>query len=509
MIPAHVQALLEPAMYAHPTPRLALLQTHASFVVLTGPFAYKLKKPVNFGFLDYSTLDKRKHFIQEELRLNRRFAPEIYLEALCIKPMDGGFALAPIADDAGAVDYCVRMVEFPQEQLMSRLAEQGSLPPAPMEALMRAVAAAHAAAPAHTELPFLPRVMKVVNGNYDVGERFAGALFDAARLAQIRAFTDGLFAAHADFFVARGQGGRIRECHGDLHSKNLVLLGERFVAFDCIEFADDYRIIDVMAELAFFVMDLEELGFGPDANRCLNEYLERSGDWAGVRVLPLYLCYRAFVRAKINALTSADANVASDERARSAAAARKYFDLAWRYADRFGSRREASLTLMYGHSGAGKSTVAKALAAKTGAVHIRSDAVRKHLAGVSLDAAPGGAVPGLYAPDLTERTYARLAELALVALEAGFPVILDARYPTWALRAAALAVARAAGVPARIVVCEAPREELAARLEGRTGDVSDATTALLERQAGEAERPGGDEAPVVTAARALGDVGRR
>lgn len=503
MIPAHVQAMLAPGFFGHPAPRIELLQTHASFVVLTGTYAYKLKKPVNFGFLDYSTVEKRKHFCGEELRLNRRFAPELYLEVHCIKPQGGGFALAPADDDAGAVDYCVRMVEFPQEALMSRLAAQGSLPLAPMEALMRSVAAAHAAAPAHTALPFAARVRKVVDGNYDVGERFAGTLFDSGALARIRAFTDGLFETLADVLPARGQGGRVRECHGDLHSKNLVLLGERFVAFDCIEFADDYRIIDVMAELAFFVMDLEELGFAADANRCLNEYLERSGDWPGVQVLPLYLCYRAFVRAKINALTSADANVPAEERERAAGAARKYFDLAASYADRYGRRQAVTLTLMYGHSGSGKSTVARQLAAKSGAIHIRSDAVRKHLAGVSLDAAPGAPAAGLYAPAQTAQTYARLAELAVAALRAGFPVVLDARYPTLTLRAEALRAAKEAGVPARIVVCAAPRDDLAARIQGRAGDISDATAALLDRQEAEAEPPAASEAYVMTAVEAL------
>lgn len=493
MLPPVIQAMLEPGFYPHPVRDIRLLQTHASYVVLTGDFAYKLKKPVDFGFLDYSTLALRKHFIQEELRLNRRFAPELYLEVLPITKRGAGFVFGEDLEAAETVEVCLRMKEFDQAGQLDRRLAAGGVAAADVEALARRMAEIHLQAPSRA-LDGQAWARKVVGGNYEAAGPFLGALFDPAAFERIRATTDRFFAERGRLFDERAAAGWFRECHGDLHTRNITTLGGVLVPFDAIEFSDTYRVIDVLADIAFLVMDLEALGHAELANRFLNVYLEQTGGWHGAEALAVYLSYRAFVRAKISALTSADANVTDAERSACRAAAQRYFSLAAHYADRLAGREGRSLTIMHGHSGSGKTTVARRLAAASGALHIRSDAVRKHLAGRPLvgrdDANKAGDV---YSADMTARTYERMSALAETGLRAGFPVVLDARYPLRRQRDAARALAGRMGAQFHIQVCEASREELTQRLQARAGDISDAGAELLDRQFAEVEPVGEDE----------------
>lgn len=494
MLPPVIAAMLAPGFFPHPADDIHLLQTHASFVVLAGDYVYKIKKPVDFGFLNYTTLDLRKHFIGEELRISRRFAPEVYLGVFGIRTTPAGYALGERIDAPDVIEVCLQMKRFDQAGLLNRRLEAGDVGLDEIEALAVHVAAIHRDAPMHPEVDGQARVRKVVEGNYEAARAFLDDLFPRAAFESVRGATDRFFAERGRIFDDRAKAGWFRECHGDMHAGNVATIHGALAPFDAIEFSDTYRIIDVLADVAFLAMDLEAFGRVDLANRFLNVYLEQMGAWDGAEVLAVYLGYRAFVRAKINALTSADPNVQGADRERCRTWASRYFALAARYADRLARGEGRSLTIMHGHSGSGKSTVARKLAAESGALHIRSDAVRKHLAGRPLVGRDETNKSGdVYSADMTARTYERMLELAETGLRAGFPVILDARYPLRRQRDAARALAGRLGVPFHIAVCESSREELTQRLQARTGDISDAGAELIDRQLAEVEPVGADE----------------
>lgn len=482
-LPPFLQAMLVADFYPHPVGEIHLLQTHASFVVLTGTYAYKFKKPVDFGFLNYATLERRHHFCTEELRLNRRLAPALYLEVQAVVQGKQGFELAA-ENTEGAIEYCVRMREFGQEQLLSHLFAEGEVTLALMERLGRRIAEFHREAPTTPAFGSPELVRAPVDANYDTTGVYVGTLQQEHQYTQTRAFTDQFFSTHAALFEQRREQGRIRECHGDLHLGNIALIDGEVTIFDCIEFNESFRCTDVMAEIAFLLMDLEARARPDLANCALNTYLEATGDWEGVTLLPLYLSYRAYVRAKVGALTADDPGVTPEARETAMALARGYFHQAWQYTQAGQTR----LFILHGVSGSGKSTVAREVSLHTRAIHLRSDAVRKHLAGVPLgsnQSAPPGS--GIYSDGMTRQTYDRMLKLAGVALAAGFSVVLDARYPRRAQRQAALALADALGVPATILECVAPREVLEKRLRERSQDISDADADLLDHQMAETE----------------------
>ena len=469
--------MLRPEFYPHSvTPPVRLVQTHISFVLLTGPYAYKVKKAVDLGFLDFSTLERRRHFCQEELRLNARGAPGLYVDVV------------PIRLDSGAepVEYAVRMHQFPAEELYSGRLERGDLDATAVRELARIVAAYHAGAPGSDHVRAFGRPEKVratVEQNFRQTERFAGPGGPLTReqFGQTREFTTRFFAERAGLFSRRVAGGFIRECHGDLHLGNVCRWGGRVMLFDCIEFSEAFRFVDTAYDVAFTTMDLEARGRPDLAAAFLGEYLERTGDWEAAGVLPLYLCRQAYVRGKVNSFLAEEPEEDATARQQARAQASHYYALALEYARRFSRGAGGRLVLMSGLSGSGKSTIARALAARLGttAVHIRSDAVRKHLAGVPLDERGG---PDVYSPAAIARTYARLLDLGASLASAGWVVILDAKYDRAALRGAVIQRARSEGLPVHIVHCAAPPDVLRQRVAARTGDITDATVDLLDGQ---------------------------
>jgi aminoglycoside phosphotransferase family enzyme/predicted kinase len=469
--------MLRPEFYPHPvTAPVRLIQTHISFVLLTGPYAYKVKKAVDLGFLDFSTLERRRHFCQEELRLNARGAPGLYVDVVPIT-LDGG---------REPVEYAVRMHQFPADELYSERQGRGELDAAAVRGLARIVAAYHASAPTSDQVRTFgspDKVRATVEQNFRQTERFArpGGPLTREHFDEMREFTRRFFADRDDAFRRRVTGGFIRECHGDLHLGNVCRWNGRVMLFDCIEFSDDFRFVDTAYDVAFAAMDLEARGRPDLAAAFLNEYLERTGDWDAGAVLPLYQCRQAYVRGKVNSLLAEEPEEDDAARALARADAAHYYALAAEYSRRFGAGGTGHLVLMSGLSGSGKSTVARALAARlgSGAIHIRSDAVRKHLAGVALDDRAGADV---YSPAMTARTYARLLDLGSALASAGWVVILDAKYDRVTLRGDAIQRARLAGLPLHIVHCAAPPDVLRERVTARAGDVSDATAGLLEEQ---------------------------
>ncbi|MEB3338885.1 MAG: AAA family ATPase [Leptolyngbyaceae bacterium] len=475
-LPPLIQQMLQPGFYPHEvTEPIQLIQTHVSYVLLTGPYAYKLKKPVNFGFLDFSTLEKRQHFCHEELRLNQRGAAELYLEVVPITQETDQFHLG---GSGVPVEYALKMQQFPQDNLLLAVFERGELTEALMEDLGRTVAQFHSKADTNDYIRTFGEVAQVrgaIDDNYQQTEKYIGGPQTQTQYDETRHYTDTFFAEQQALFDSRIQNNRIRECHGDLHLRNLCLWKNQVLLFDCIEFNEPFRFIDVMSDVAFAVMDLEARDRPDLGNAFLNTYVEETGDWEGLQVLPVYLSRQAYVRAKVTSFLLDDPAIPETEKLAASKIAAHYYHLAWEYT----KPRQGQVILMSGLSGSGKSTTARQLARQLKAIHIRSDAVRKHLGGVPLYER-GGA--DLYTPEMTQKTYGRLLELGIMLASQGFSVILDAKYDRQGLRGAAIAQTQQHQIPLKILSCVAPLEVLKERLHQRTGDIADATADLVVEQ---------------------------
>ncbi len=484
--------MMEPGFYPHPvTEPIQMLQTHISYVLLTGDFAYKIKKPVNFGFLDFSTIAQRRHFCYEEIRLNQQNAPEIYLDVLAITQEGNRFILGGISEP---VEYAVKMCQFPQSSLLSSMFEEGKLTEVEMEELGKTVAYFHSKCQTSDYMRSFGEVAKIrefVNDNYQHTLKYIGGSQTQEQYEETKAFSDRFFAEQAELLAQRRDNNFIRECHGDLHLRNICLWHNKIQLFDCIEFNEPFRFVDVMYDVAFTVMDLEARGRKDLGNAFLNTYLEQTGDWSGLQVLPLYLSRQAYVRAKVTSFLLDDPAVSVEAKQEASTTAANYYRLAWNYT----KIQRGRIILMSGLSGAGKSTVARKLARKLGAIHLRSDAVRKHLAGIPLEEKGEDT---LYTAEMTQKTYNRLLELGILLANQGFTAILDAKYDKQGLRESAIAQAQTAQIPLSILYCTAPMDVLRDRLLSRTGDVSDATTDLLASQEAAAEPFTEEEQSLVT-----------
>ena len=472
---ALIKQMQNPEFYSHwvQSP-IELNQTHASIVLLTGDYAYKLKKPVNFNFLDFSTLAKRKYFCHQEYQLNKVIAPELYLEVIPITQEADKFVLNGSGEP---VEYTLKMRQFPQENLLINRFEQGKLTESEMEELGVVVAQFHTQARTDDYIRSFGEVAQIraaIAQNYQQTEKYIGVAQTEQQFKETKQFTDS-FLNRQELFKQRQAADKIKECHGDLHLKNICLWQDKIQLFDRIEFNESFRFVDVMYDVAFTVMDVEARGSKNLGNAFLNTYLEQTGDWEGLQVLPLYLSRQAYVRAKVNSFLLKDLD---QERQTTIQTAANYYRLAWDYTQ----TRQGKLMLMSGLSGSGKTTVARRLARRWNAIHIRSDAVRKHLAGVPLNEAGGDE---LYTPEMSDQTYTCLLELGNTLASQGFWVILDAKFDRQRWRERAIDLAR--HYPVQILHCTAPLDILRDRLAHRTDDISDATAALLQHQQDEAE----------------------
>jgi uncharacterized protein len=479
-----VGALRDPRTYPHPVANVRLIETHISYVFLTGEFAYKLKKPVNLGFLDFSTLEARHKACEEELRLNRRTAPAIYL---AVVPITGSTA-APVIDGAGAaIDYMVKMREFPADALMGDRLMRDTLTPAHIDELAAGLAAFHHAAARATDDDAFgtPEAVRA---------RLAEAMVfqdcDEAPLRRRNALQGWLVREGerlANSMARRKADGFVRECHGDLHLANIAMIDGMPVPFDCIEFNADLRFGDVMGEVAFTFMDFLAHGRHDYAWRFVNGYLEQTGDFAGIGLLRLYAVYRAMVRCKVATIRAQQLPIGSSDRAAAIETAERYGAIAWEIT----AITPPALILMHGLSGSGKSTVARMAAESVGAIRVRSDVERKRLFKLAANArTTTGLEDGLYAPAITRSTYDRLAHVARTLLVAGYSVIIDATFQRRDERSMFETIAGDHHGRFVILDCVAPLEVLRARIAARVQervDASEADQRVLEHQLGHAE----------------------
>ena len=445
------------------TLRAQMIETHISWVLLAKDTAYKIKKPVRLPFVDYGTLEARRHFCEEELRLNQRLAPSLYLGITRIT----GTHQVPVLDGPGPVlEYAVRMHRFAPGALFSEQLAAGTLRADDVDRLAALLADFHERAPR----------AEAASVFANAGPRRAAALaaLDGVRslasegeLAELRAWIEAEAAALAPLWTSRKAEGRVRECHGDLHLANVVRVDGDVLAFDCIEFDPALRWIDVLDDVAFVVMDFAAHKRSDFAFRFLNAWLDRTGDHQGLPALHFAVVYRALIRAQVAQLRGAQEETA----------ARRYVQTAMDWIHRQGAR----LFITHGLPGSGKTFASQRVLEQEGAVRLRSDVERKRLFGVGELEDSRAKGLNLYGAEATSRTYAHLFEVARIALEAGYPVILDAAFLRRAERSQALELARALNVRFFIVVCEAPLALLRERLQARSGDASEADVAVLEQ----------------------------
>ncbi len=462
-LPPLIAALLTWARQEYGAKTVELLETHISWVLLAGNYAYKIKKPVLLPFVDYSSLEARRIFCEKELALNSRYAPELYLETVPI----GGSIKTPRLGVRPAIEWAVEMGRFDEKWRMDHVCDRGELTPALISDLVLTVADFHRrAAPAPQESRFgkPAQILKPALENFE--ELYKLLPVEKPLLTRMEEWTRREFERRRTNFENRKAAGRVRECHGDMHLKNIVLLDGRPTPFDCIEFNEDFRWIDQANELAFIYEDLIEHRKPGLANWLISEWLVATGDFDILNVLPFYSTYRALVRTKVAAIRGDSAE------------AHEYLEMA----SRFCCRREPRLTITFGLSGSGKTTssVARLLADQTAnMVLIRSDVERKRLFGLAPEDISGGAI---YTPEATDRTYGRLAEIAKGALTAGWSVIVDAAFLRRTQRDSFRALAANMNLPFAILACEASPDKLRRRLRARRKDASEATVEVLESQ---------------------------
>lgn len=477
-----IDKLQNPALYDHPVRHFRVIETHISWVLLTGPYAYKIKKPLDLGFLDFSTLDKRRHYCNEELRLNQRLAPELYLAVISIT----GSASQPAFGGKGPIiEYAVKMREFAQNAQLDRVLARGELHGEHIVRLAFSVAEFHArAAVAGDDSPFGDdaAVWQPAGQNFEQIRPQLDTEADRGLLDKLQAWSAQTHARLSKEWQARRHAGFIRECHGDMHLGNMALLDDKIVIFDCLEFNERLRWIDVMSEAAFITMDLYDRERPGLAHRFLNDYLQHSGDYRGLRVLRFYQVYRALVRAKVACLRLAQSGLSDGERGEIRGHYRQYL----RLAERFAHPTPTPLIITHGLSGSGKTTISDALLESGGAVRIRSDVERKRLFGLSPEERSGSAIAGdLYSPEANIRTYQRLAEIARTIIAAGFPVIVDAAFLKRQQREQFRRLADDLQVPFVIFHCDAPAALLRQRIRDRQArgrDPSEASLRVLDHQ---------------------------
>ncbi len=475
-----IRALQNPEVWPHSATEVEVIETHISYVLLVGDFAYKIKKPVDLGFLDFSTLELRQYYCEKELSLNRRLAPDLYLD---VDAITGNIKHPEIGGDGPVLEYAVRMRRFPTNGLLSQHIDR--LTPELVDSLAVKVAAFHSeidstgvdnpcGSPDQVYLPMQESfdLIRILDHEPDV-------------MAQLDRLEQWAQQKHADLsgtFAARKADGFVRECHGDMHLGNITLIDGEAVIFDGIEFSHDLRWIDTISEISFLVMDLEKQGRPELAQRFLNTYLEQNGDYDGLELLAFYKAYRALVRAKVTAIRLSQDDVAEEERHDLELDLHDYIDLAESYT-RVG---QPAMVITHGASGSGKSFSARLLAMWLPAVQVRSDVERKRISGLE-PKADSGSEPwnGVYSEEFTRRTYQRLLDLAEDLVAYGFITIVDATFLKREQRQLFADMAGRMLVPFLILDMRFAEEELHERVRSRIEhghSVSEADENILDTQ---------------------------
>ena len=481
-----IESLGDAGIYDHSVTGIEVIETHISWVILTGTYAYKIKKPVNLGFLDFSTLEKRHHFCKEELRLNNRLAPDIYMDVIAFT---GDCHRPSINGDGPVLEWAVRMMQFDPELQFDRLLEKGLLHATHLESLAERIIEFHDSLPrsgARSAFGDATSINKPVVDNYTLAEDLTRSSTMKEKLKQLSRWHEKEFIARRQELDNRKKGGFVRECHGDLHLANIALRNDHIIIFDCIEFSESLRQIDVISEIAFLLMDLDAHGSKDLGNHFLNHWLQITGDYEGLGLLRYYCTYRAMVRAKV-AIIEAGQNT-GERQLDAERRAGHYLDLARDYTH----GKETAIIITHGLSGSGKSTISVPLADHIYALYVRSDVERKRLFADEQD--------NIYTEEANRETYLRLGDICETILRAGYNALVDATFLQQDKRREFITLAARLGVPCIILDFHAPRELLEQWLIERArkgNDPSDADIKVLEMQIGKQQPLTADEQELV------------
>lgn len=476
--PQLLEAMTNPNFYPHKPAVVELVQTHISYVFIAGDFVYKIKKPVNFGFLDFTSLEKRKYYCEEELRLNKRLAPSIYLDVVSIAQDSQDNLL--LGNGEKVIDYAVRMKKLPLDKMLKTLLANGQVNEKVMDAIAGKIAAFHKLAETGGRVDEMGSPATIRHNheeNFGQTLQYVNVTIPEYQYHFIKDYVENFLEEKKALFAERVADGRIRDCHGDLHLEHICITDE-IIIFDCIEFNERFRFCDVAAEVAFLTMDLDFNGYLQQGEYFVKSYLKYSGDDDMLILLNFYRCYYAYVRGKVISFRLDQKDLLPDERSQIAKTAGHYFDLAYTYAARL---ERPVLILTAGLMGSGKSYQARHLAARLGAKTIRTDILRKELLNINpTDRHYVEFGQGIYSDDISRLTYDKAYELAEVAIKSAKPVIIDASFKRRSERQKAMQLAQKLDIPFYIIECTCRDEVVKIRLEKRAREKSNASDGRWE-----------------------------
>ena len=481
--PRLIESMLQKDFYPHTPKTLELAQTHISYVFIAGDYVYKIKKPVNFGFLDFTTLEKRKFYCEEELRLNRRLAPSIYLDVIPISEDDHG-RLTP--GTAGkVVEYAVYMKKLPLDRMLKVLLAEGRADAQTLDLVAAKIAAFHQSAQTGGSIDEMGSIQTIRHNqdeNFMQTEKYRNITIADFQYRFIRNYVDQFLETRKSLLEKRVLDHKIRECHGDLHLEH-ICIAEDIIIFDCIEFNARFRCGDVAAEVGFLTMDLDYNGYSKQAEDFTTSYLKYSGDADLQSLLNFYRCYYAYVRGKVISFRLDQKEIPAGERQEIQKTASRYFDLAYTYAARL---EKPVMILTAGMIGSGKSYQARHLAARLGAEVIRTDVIRKEMLEINpAEKHLESFGEGIYSQEISRRTYDQALAMAEAIILLGKPVIIDASFWSRTDRTLAIDLARKLGIPAYVIECTCPDEVVKTRLEKRKQEAnnpSDGRWEILQEQ---------------------------
>lgn len=485
----------KPSLYGNHIKKVKIIQTHISYVVLTGKYAYKFKKPVNFGFLDFSTLKKRKYFCEEEIRLNRRICPEIYLEVVTLNRKNDNITFNGSGE---VIDYAVKMKEFPQSFILNKLIEKNKIDEKIIENIVDMLVNFYKSSKSTNDINYFGTTEVIKNNteeNFDQTKGFINLTITKEKFDFIKKRTNNFINANTNFFDERIKNGFIKDCHGDLHSGNIVLLDDKIYIFDCIEFNKRFRYSDVASDIAFLSMDLDFLGKPYLSSYLIEKYVDKSKDENIFNILNFYKCYRAFIRGKVIGFKLNDKKIDQLEKEKTIKLAKKYFDLAYFYSKLFSKNKKDVKPIFFittGLTGSGKTTVARKFAVDYNAKMISTDTVRKEFAGIDKYERHFDAYnTGLYSPIKMKQIYNKIFDKADILLNSKKNVVLDATFKSKKLRDTSKKLAEKNNACFLILYCNCPEENIKIFLDNRIKkkSISDGRWEIYIKQKNSYEKP--------------------
>lgn len=474
-----IEAFMRADFYNHPVGIIQLIETHISWVVLTGDYAYKIKKNINLGFLDFSSLKNRQYYCEEELRLNQRLAEDIYLQVLPISINKNRFQLN---DKGDVVEYVLKMKQFSSSGELDNLLDTGQLKNSHIDSFAKLISGFHRLVERSTKddhYGLANYIYKPINENFEQIRKFSSQTQLSETLSKLEVWSQSNFKHLQLIFKQRKEQGYVRECHGDMHLHNMTWFNNKPVLFDCIEFNPDLRWIDVISDIAFFLMDLQKKNRLNFSQRFLDKYLQITGDYTGLRLLVFYLVYRALVRAKVEAITAAQADISRKHKSAAESSLCDYVKLAVTYTQ-VNTRR---LIITHGFSASGKSTVSQQLLENSKLIRIRSDVERKRIFNyLNKNDSMSDVGTDIYSLNATQKTYEKLLALSSQILDSGFSVLVDAAFLKYEQRCKFQNLAQEKNINYVILDVTASDDVLRQRIQNRKHDISDADLNVLEDQ---------------------------